>query len=212
MMLRLAAAFCSTLLWAAPLPQKNAPCTPECGSWQELRENFKENKDFRILVQDRQAAVTVFAPHGGDIEPGTSRLARTLAGNDWNLYLLEGLIPKNRRMHVTSAKFDEPDALSLARKTEWGLSVHGSKDAGLGVCIGGANAPLREKTAAALRKAGFETEEPCRRLPGRSSSNLVNRARQAGVQLELPRELFSRLEDPKQREQFRSAVRSAFPK
>ncbi len=44
-----------------------------------LKAGQVEDRDFRIETQDRRASVTVLAIHGGDIEAGTSQLARELA-------------------------------------------------------------------------------------------------------------------------------------
>jgi phage replication-related protein YjqB (UPF0714/DUF867 family) len=52
--------------------------------------------------------VCIIAPHGGKIEKWTSEIATALAGDDYNLYLFEGLKrAKNRDLHITSSRFDE---------------------------------------------------------------------------------------------------------
>ncbi|MFA6028211.1 MAG: poly-gamma-glutamate hydrolase family protein [Elusimicrobiota bacterium] len=213
--MKLLPALLLSALFAAPAAaapaRADAPCTPECRSWAELVSVFNEGTDWSVSVEDRRSSFTVFAPHGGALEPGTSELARVLAGGDWNLYLFESLRQgRSRRIHLTSAKYDEPRALELAARSRRAVSVHGSRDAGEKACLGGSSAALRERAAMGLRAAGFEVEEPCRRLPGKTPANLVNRAREGGLQLELPRLLLERLaKDAAAREKFRAAVRSA---
>jgi phage replication-related protein YjqB (UPF0714/DUF867 family) len=62
--------------------------------------------------------VAVIAPHGGGIEPGTSELATAIAGDDFSLYLFEGLKSAgNGELHITSTNFDEP--ISAKADMEW---------------------------------------------------------------------------------------------
>lgn len=63
----------------------------ECFSQLERKE--REGIDFRRLAVDRASAIAVVAPHGGEIEPHTSIIARTIAGQTLSLYLFEGLRP-----------------------------------------------------------------------------------------------------------------------
>lgn len=155
-----------------------------------LQAAEKPGEAFRVTARDRGAPVTVLAVHGGGIEAGTAEVARAVAQEDWNLYLLEGLLGQDDgRLHVTSKHFDDPAAVALATAAVLALSVHGSRDEGEGVCVGGSARGPRRRVAQALRAGGFSVEEPCRRLPGRSRRNIVNRAQRGGVQLELARGL-----------------------
>lgn len=183
----------------------------EFKDFKALSAALREGADYRIVLEDRRSAVSVFAVHGGTIEPGTSEVARALAGTDWNLYLFEGLKKKGAgKLHVTSAHFDEPSAVALASGSLVAVSVHRQKDPGEWVCVGGSSQALRRKAAAALRTEGFEAQEPCRRLPGASPKNIVNRARKGGLQLELTPDLLkSLLKDLPRLERFRRALRSA---
>jgi hypothetical protein len=61
----------------------------ECFSQMEQKE--REGIDFRRLVIDRGSAIAVLAPHGGEIEPHTSTIARAIASDTLSLYLFEGL-------------------------------------------------------------------------------------------------------------------------
>ena len=64
----------------------------------------------------REAAsrVAVISPHGGGIEPETSRIAESIAGAEFSLYCFRGLKRTgNGVLHITSHNFDEPECLEL---------------------------------------------------------------------------------------------------
>ena len=72
--------------------------------------------DYRITVVARPpSTVAIIAPHGGSIERRTSAIARAIAGDDFNLYLFEGLDASGsfEDLHITSHRFDEPACLAL---------------------------------------------------------------------------------------------------
>lgn len=176
-----------------------------------LRAAHTEGLDYTREVYDRGAAVTVLAPHGGDIERTTSRVARRTASGDLNLYIFNGWLGRDSgKLHVTSARFDDPDALRLASSAVLAVSLHGQADRGAWVCVGGANRRAGELMARRLEEAGFACEVPCRRLPGTSPKNIVNRAAHGGVQLELTLRLLERLEKSEaDLSKFTGAVRQA---
>lgn len=160
-----------------------------------LTSPLAEGRDYSVEVYDRGAEVTVLAPHGGDLERGTSRLARRVAGDDWNLYIFNAWLGRDSgRLHLTSANFDDPRALDLAGRSRLAVSLHGQAEKGRWVCVGGANAEAGRLVSEALEKAGFRTQFPCRRLPGRSPRNLTNRAAAGGVQLEVSLALLRELD------------------
>ena len=176
-----------------------------------LRAENREGVDYRVETLDRSSPATVLAIHGGNIEPGTSLVARRLAGDDWNLYLFEALRSSARDLHVTATHFDDPSAVALASRSALAVSVHGEKGAGLEVCVGGADTALSVRVAEALRRAHFAAQQPCRRLPGRNPDNIVNRAK-SGVQLEMTKPLLDLLgAHPDQMGRFVKAVRGALP-
>lgn len=170
-----------------------------------------EGREYSREIYDRNSPVSVFAVHGGDIETGTSRLARSIAGADFNLYIFNGWLGKDsRRLHVTSVNFDDPAALTLSSAAVFAVSLHGQMDKGQWTCVGGSNAEAGKVFADALLAAGFEAEFPCRRLPGANARNIVNRAQKGGVQLELTPRLRRRLESsPADLSKFTDAVRGA---
>jgi phage replication-related protein YjqB (UPF0714/DUF867 family) len=180
-------------------------------SYSALRLFQAEGRDFSRETYARGAAVTVLAPHGGDIEPGTDRVARALAGKDLNLYIFSGWLGRaSGRLHVTSTRFDDPEAVALSSAARLAVSVHGMAGRGEWACVGGRNAYAAGRAAYRLQAAGFEAETPCARLPGTSEKNLVNFASGGGVQLELTPRLLGRLaRDPETMNRFAGALRLA---
>ena len=179
--------------------------------FNSMRAAYTEGLDYSREVYRRGSAVSVFAMHGGDIEDTTSRLARAIAGKDFNLYVFNGWRGRDSfRMHVTSTRFNDPDAQQLASAAVLGISVHAAADRGAVACVGGANRVAAGLVASRLRQAGFAAETPCERLPGTSPKNLVNLPSAGGVQLELTLRLLRRLErDGEALAAFGGAVRMA---
>lgn len=158
--------------------------------------------DYRIRVTARQSPVAVMAPHGGWIEPGTSQIAAAIAGDDHSLYCFESLRRRARAetLHITSTRFDEPQALALIAASETVLTVHGRKDGPdtAAIWVGGRDADLRAAIAAALCGADFSAKAVAdgHPLAGSDPANICNRGRRgAGVQMELPRALRLELMD-----------------
>lgn len=187
-----AAVIAASLSDAAPLPAPTtapvvAPRRAEVyGGLSELRSAEVAGRDFRTEVRDLRAPVTVLAIHGGWIEAATSLIARAIAAEDWNLFLFEGILPAgNGRLHVTSTRFDDPGAVALTERSRTAVSVHGSRGSEEAVCVGGGDVVLRRSVARSLSEAGFLVSEPCLRFAGEDPRNLVNRAQDQGVQLEI---------------------------
>lgn len=161
-------------------------------NFAELARQEQENQDYVILHRDVDSPVAVMAPHGGGIEPGTQDIADALAGGDFAFYALSGIKGAgNGKLHITSNRFDEPIALRLAGRAAIVVAVHGNRDAGEGVYIGGRSRLLTAKICRALAAAGFNAEiGHTPGLRGISPDNLCNRGTGGeGVQLEISRGL-----------------------
>jgi phage replication-related protein YjqB (UPF0714/DUF867 family) len=166
----------------------------------------RERGELIELVRVAPAAASrllILAPHGGDMERGTDRLAEWLAGatalaGTTSLWVCKGYDPAGaakRRWHITSTSLSERSFPGLAqvggeRQYELALSVHGH--GGSEILVGGGGGPaLRERVAEALRT--LEPEAPVQlvgeghRLAGVHPRNVVNRYSAGGVQVELPR-------------------------
>lgn len=176
-----------------------------------LKAANTEGLDYSREVYDRGSKVAVFAIHGGDIETATARVARRVAGKDFNLYLFNGWHGRgNSDLHITAVNFDDPWAVRLATSSLLGISIHAQADRGAWVCVGGRNSAAAALVARRLEDAGFPAESPCARLPGTSGKNIANRAEAGGVQLELTLRLLGRLEkNEEELAKFGEAVRLA---
>jgi len=158
----------------------------------ELKQNEREDEDYTILYRELPSKITIMAPHGGGIEPGTIDIADYLAGCDYTFYAFKGLKKTgNKILHVKSNTFDEPIALKAAKNADIVISIHGAKDKSEIVHIGGTNQELKQTMMNALRSAGFDamiSEIPG--LRGIKPENICNRCKtRKGVQLEISRGL-----------------------
>jgi phage replication-related protein YjqB (UPF0714/DUF867 family) len=109
-------------------------------SYSELAKHEAEGTDFTITVSRRPfSAVAVIAPHGGKIESRTSEIARAIAGEDFNLYLFEGIKKRENyaALHITSRRFNEPSCLELLSTCPFVISIHGCVGGDERVLIGG---------------------------------------------------------------------------
>ncbi|MHA6326627.1 poly-gamma-glutamate hydrolase family protein [Roseivivax sp. CAU 1753] len=161
------------------------------GSFDALAAALVRDVDYRIHAEDRGSSVVILAPHGGTIEPETSRIARTIAGSDLSFYAFEALNPgAHGDAHITSHRFDEPTAIALVGGALTAVAIHGRRNDGTDtVWLGGRGDGLRDAIGLSLRDAGFGAYVNAT-LPGRHPDNICNRTRSGGgVQLELPRSL-----------------------
>jgi phage replication-related protein YjqB (UPF0714/DUF867 family) len=159
--------------------------------FEELQRHETLNKDYSLSIRNAGSRVTIMAPHGGKIEPGTSDLARRIAGKNYNLYCFEGIKEKNNaRLHITSHRFDEPGAVKLAAKSEVVVGVHACTGTAGQVHIGGLNKKLGSLIAGELQVRGIGISRDHPRFQGSNPANICNRgATGMGVQLEVTRDL-----------------------
>lgn len=152
----------------------------------ELSQNELEGIDYRVSFRYGRSGIAVMAPHGGNIEPGTSEAAFAVAYDEHSFYELEGLKSSgNRNLHIKSTHFDEPRCLAMVRQSETVVTVHGCKGREEGIYIGGLCAPLREEIKSCLTRSGFAIGEHSG-FPGMHRLNLCNLCLNgSGVQLEL---------------------------
>ena len=155
-------------------------------SFEELDKTEEKGEDYEIHMRAGTSGIAVMAPHGGGIEPGTTEIADSIAGEKHAFYSFEGLKKKgNFRLHITSRRFDEPGAMDIAGNADTIVTVHGCRDSEEVVFIGGRDTALREKIKEALISAGFTVRETPR-FPGMHPANICNRCRLGrGVQIEI---------------------------
>ncbi|MCC3776715.1 poly-gamma-glutamate hydrolase family protein [Streptomyces sp. UNOB3_S3] len=156
----------------------------------------------------------VVAPHGGNLEDGTSELclavagyapedpmARYGSGPAYDYWMFEVLATESRavqQMHVTSTHCDDPAALAIVGGSRHAVSVHGCKNPGGSgsqklIQIGGRDATMKKNLYEALRDrlgSGVTLTLPDGGLDGDEPLNICNRTYSgAGGQLELSTDL-----------------------
>lgn len=147
---------------------------------------------YAITAWTRAACCIVAAPHGGRIEPGTSEIAKAIAGDDLSLYLFEGRKPTgNRDLHITSHRFDEPQGTRLFARSDLVLTIHGVAGMQKVAYVGGRDRQTGDAILRALQRVGFRAARHTSvGLQGLHVRNICNLGRRrAGVQLELSRGL-----------------------
>jgi phage replication-related protein YjqB (UPF0714/DUF867 family) len=157
--------------------------------YADLSAAQRRGVDFEIQIRRRQhSPIAIIAPHGGHIEDGTSEVAQSIAGDDFNLYLFEGIRSWHNytALHLTSHRFDEPECLSLIAECQHVVAIHGCEGDEPSVLLGGLDLELKDRIAAALHERQVVAHVSGHRFPAIHPQNIVNRgARDRGVQLEI---------------------------
>jgi len=159
--------------------------------------NFRElqleedDKAFEISLLDRQAAITIVAPHGGNIEPGTTELAQLIAGDNFNFYSFTATKEQDSPdLHITSHNFDEPTCLALLKRSQQVITVHGFKFDRAMIYLGGLDQPLKNIIYHALLAQGLPVADDHPKYKGINPRNICNRSASGkGVQVEVSRHL-----------------------
>jgi phage replication-related protein YjqB (UPF0714/DUF867 family) len=159
---------------------KNSRMADRYRNFADLAAHEKEDLDFRIRSDERHGQAAVIAPHGGGIEPGTSELGEAIAGDDLSFYSFDGLKKRgNGVFHITSSRFDEPNALALVAASPAVVAMHGELDCPDQVAfLGGLDKELGKRIQAGLEEAGFVVRihhDP--KLQGVDKNNICNRGR-----------------------------------
>jgi phage replication-related protein YjqB (UPF0714/DUF867 family) len=165
-------------------------------SYSELKNHQELNKDYLVSMSDVDASVTIIAPHGGKIEPRTSKLAKMIAGRNYNYYCFEGIKRKhNGCLHITSHNFDEPNAVELVSRSNIVVAIHACTGNAGFVHIGGLDKELKNIIAKELDAKGIRVSKEHPGFQGSNPNNICNRgASGKGVQLEITRDLRDDLE------------------
>ena len=167
--------------------------------FDELRICETEERDYRIRLRRGIRPVAIMAPHGGKIERGTSQLAEAIAGAEYAFYSFEGIKDRNNHfLHITSDRFDEPQALALAKRVRTVVTIHGAKGRDRKIYTGGQNLDLEQQLLDALSYAGFTAmHDPSPTRQGMGMTNICNRGYGGkGIQLELTRGFRKHLFNP----------------
>lgn len=156
-------------------------------NYSQLAADKVNGVDYKIDTQDTASNIVVIAIHGGGIEPGTTELAKEVAGNEYDYYSFAGIMKSgNSILHITSSNFDEPIARSLVMKSQETISIHGFSSSEKITYVGGLDTNLVKKVKESLTSAGFTVADAPSYLAGSNPVNICNsNSIKAGVQIEL---------------------------
>ena len=173
------------------LPEKDVMTQDTYSCFAELKNHEEQNKDYKISISDVGSGITIIAPHGGKIEPGTSDIAKQIAAERFNYYCFEGIkTEKNGRLHITSHNFDEPMAVQLISRSQIVVAIHACTGNERFVFLGGLDEMLKEVIANELESGGIIVPKGHGKFKGLNPDNICNRgANKKGVQLEITRGL-----------------------
>lgn len=183
-------------------------------NFQNLSEHEVEGVDFKIELIDRKSPVSVIAIHGGGIEPGTTEIARSLAGDDFSFYSFTGTKKtekENDTLHITSSAFDEPKCLGLVSKSNKVISIHGAKGEDEFLMVGGRDQDLKASLTKALKNGDYEIRLASEDLNGDSPENICNKCiSNKGIQFEISRGLRNTLgNNPEELSRFCDIIKKA---
>lgn len=177
--------------------------------YADLAKAQVEGTDYKVFVRaNASSSVAVMAPHGGSIEQYTSEITRSIAGEDFNLYLFEGARSSGNyaALHLTSPRFDEPRCLELLADCDHVVVVHGCGGETQQALVGGLDEKLKAAVTRSIADLGVEAPSAHHRFPAIDPKNICNRGRRGvGVQVELTMPL--RLHGP--RDALAAAIRLA---
>lgn len=163
-------------------------------SFENLRQNELYDADYRIFWRIGSSGIAILSIHGGEIEPGTTRIADAIAGQEHSFYSFEGIkTAGNLVLHITSTRFDEPTAMQIVCYSEINISIHGSAILEPVVYLGGLDAELKHRISDKLCESGFKAIA-CSGAPfgATNQKNICNLCgRGMGVQMEISRGLRS---------------------
>lgn len=179
--------------------------------FNDLKKYEELNKDYKISIRDAGSPITIIAPHGGKIEPGTSDIAKNIAKKNYNCYCFEGIKKRNNTsLHITSHKFDEPNALNLIKRSKIVVAIHACTGDDSLVYLGGLDTVLIKAIEFELKNNGIHVSNDNNKFRGLNPDNICNRgATRKGVQIEVTRGL---RDDPEKKQRLSKGVRAALSK
>ena len=163
-------------------------------SMTDLLKDTQEGKDWTKESTNRHSNVLIFAPHGGNIEKGTTELTKAIANKGkYDYYAFNGTRNKNNsQLHVTSTNYNDLDLINRNYNKDVSISVHGAgQSQGKNtVLIGGRDEKLIQLISKELSTFKFNVQRSLGHLAGIDTNNVVNYNKKGqGVQLELTPDL-----------------------
>ncbi|MFC0137937.1 hypothetical protein CD127_06945 [Staphylococcus petrasii] len=163
-------------------------------SMSELFAHTTEGKDWIKERSNRNSNALIIAPHGGNIEKGTTELAKSIANKgNYDYYAFNAIRDyKNNELHVTSTNYDDKDLINSNYNRDVSIAIHGMSDAQYynTVLVGGRNFRLMDLISQELKGLNYIVKEPTGYLAGRDKRNVVNFNKNGmGIQLEITRDI-----------------------
>ena len=165
-------------------------------NFQNLEQSEHQYADYRILWRMGNSGIAIISIHGGEIEPGTTRIADAIAGEEHSFYSFEGMKKTdNLSLHITSSRFDEPTAMEIVCHSNIIISIHGCAIMESEIHLGGLDVELKNRIRQELQDSGFKTilsaDPRFSALNQRNICNLCGRG--MGVQMEISRGLRAKM-------------------
>jgi phage replication-related protein YjqB (UPF0714/DUF867 family) len=159
-------------------------------NFAELSAAYTEGTDFTVKYEKKGSKFAVIAIHGGGIEVGSSELMYAIQAQrqSWSWYEFNArLASGNSVMHLTSTNFDDPRAIDIVENVDRVVSVHGASGTEPKTLIGGLDVLTKDLIQKELEARGFIVEQATSDsgIAGQEPTNIANRSRLGGVQLEL---------------------------
>ncbi len=156
-------------------------------NFSALKQSEHLDRDYQIKYRHGDSGFAVIAPHGGRIEHGTSQVADAIAGDEHSFYAFEGLKDLSHDLHISSNRFDEPTALTIARRADIVITIHGCLGHESYIYLGGCHDELKESLRYRLSNDGFPAEfDPHPKRQGMRKTNICNHGKSGlGVQIEM---------------------------
>lgn len=157
-------------------------------SMTQLEDETTEGVDWKKSIRNTGKEILIVAPHGGNIEQGTTELTKALADKgNYDYFSFEAIRPRNNsELHVTSRNYNDLMLNSMIQNRKATISIHGAKGNEKIVYIGGPRSDLRNEIEKELVSRGFNVMVPPDNLSGKDDENFINREKgNTGIQLEL---------------------------
>ncbi len=166
---------------------------PQYTTFTALSQAETASQDYEINAHVRSSGIAVIAIHGGNLQPGTTQIAKAVAGDIHSFYSFVSLKPEiDQTLYIPSTQFDEATALDIVGRAQTVLSIHGCQGETEFIKVGGLDRDGLERIKTALAAAGFSVSDD--ETGGTNPDNLCNRGRnRRGMQLEISRRLRRRL-------------------
>lgn len=118
---------------------------------------LRKRVDWKKEIKKTGSNVIIVAPHGGNIEKGTTELTKMVAKhNHYDYYSFTVLNQQNpEKFHVTSSHYNDPTLLNMVKSKDFAVSIHGAKGDKPVIYLGGLDTELKEAIKQQLLKQHF---------------------------------------------------------